>query len=472
MSSRLVAILSGLLALALLAELWLLSDRLRAGWHRTLDTLGVEATAPDIENLPKVTPSRPTALFVVLDNVRADRLSWCGHPRPTSPTLEARCAQGAECRCRGYAPSLWTLPSHASYFTGLEITEHRARIQGTGVALQWGGAATPLGGEPETLAERYRARGYQTVAVLGNPVVSRETGLLRGFDTVRGTTDFGLLYGVDLLHAATDVLRNEVDPTRPLFLFVNIADAHEPWWPVPERVEWTEPTTQSLHFDGWDRAGPRSRYQRGGMDEAEANDLRARLSSAYDYGVFRADRTLGQLLSVLEGIGWLDPGSTVVITSDHGEMLGEHGLLSHGGSYPYEGVTVVPVVAWGPVVELPPEPLSALVVFDILLGESARPRPVRSLAYPSLTWEDWFGYGGAAGVAVWRGNHKRMGSDRGTVAFDLRADPHEQAPTTVEDAEVAELRERLEALAASPDLPPPSDEMTSLLQQLGYVGEH
>jgi hypothetical protein len=62
-------------------------------------------------------PPAPTVVFMVLDNVRADHLSLCGYPRPTSPFLESLASE-TTCTCTAQAPGSWTLPSHASYFTG------------------------------------------------------------------------------------------------------------------------------------------------------------------------------------------------------------------------------------------------------------------------------------------------------------------------------------------------------------------
>ena len=64
-------------------------------------------------------------VFVVLDNVRADHLSLCGYERPTSPNLEAFAAT-AWSSCEAVVPGSWTVPSHASFLTGLEVAHHGA----------------------------------------------------------------------------------------------------------------------------------------------------------------------------------------------------------------------------------------------------------------------------------------------------------------------------------------------------------
>ncbi len=77
------------------------------------------------------TPGRPTrtagsVVLVILDTVRADHLSACGYARPTSPFAEELFSNADFATCQAYSPASWTLPSHASFFTGLPAEEHGA----------------------------------------------------------------------------------------------------------------------------------------------------------------------------------------------------------------------------------------------------------------------------------------------------------------------------------------------------------
>ena len=76
-------------------------------------------SATEAEPVPSVV--QPTVLFVVMDTVRADHTSLCGYDRPTTPTLEALRADGASVSCGGVAPGSWTIPSVASFFTGMQV---------------------------------------------------------------------------------------------------------------------------------------------------------------------------------------------------------------------------------------------------------------------------------------------------------------------------------------------------------------
>ena len=144
-----------------------------------------DAGTPDVPKRP------PHVVLVVLDMLRADRLSLCGATRPTTPNLSRlRDEGGAATSCRAYAPGTWTLPSHASFFTGEEVPVHGADslldpTDKESVSL-WGDHVRPLGQGLPTLAERLGTAGYRTVLVSGNPIVSKwaATGLTRGFDTV------------------------------------------------------------------------------------------------------------------------------------------------------------------------------------------------------------------------------------------------------------------------------------------------
>jgi arylsulfatase A-like enzyme len=130
-------------------------------------------------------PSAPSVVFIVLNNVRADHLSLCGYERPTSPFLESLAKETAF-TCAAQAPGSWTLPSHASYFTGLQVLEHGAHSLKSGerVSSNTSTLARPLALEHSTLAEKMRDQGYQTLMVSANPVLGDATGLSRGFDWV------------------------------------------------------------------------------------------------------------------------------------------------------------------------------------------------------------------------------------------------------------------------------------------------
>lgn len=160
----------------LLALAWCGPDDARPGRaKRGAKEAPAEAPAPRRAQAPEVVapPGRPgLVLFVVLDTVRADHTSLCGHDRPTTPFLQALAGQqGWSHTCGLVTPGTWTLPSHASFFTGLLPTEHRLITKGH-----------PLPPGVPTLAERFAAEGYQTVLLSANPTLNKASGIGRGFE--------------------------------------------------------------------------------------------------------------------------------------------------------------------------------------------------------------------------------------------------------------------------------------------------
>jgi hypothetical protein len=353
-----------------------------------------------------------TVLFVVLDTVRADHSSVCGYERPTTPTLESLAAdEGWATACRAFAPGSWTLPSHASYFTGLEVPEHGAHSLAAGgeaLGRNTSEQVRALGPEPETLAEHFAAQGYDTVSVSGNPVVSDASGLVRGFESARSSGSFGSWYGQDFVRQLQHGLEVGSDPDRPLFLFLNIADAHAAWAPVPEGLPWVaaQPGLDWAQGTFW------VDFLAGRMGPEEQERLLRHATDVYDYAIYRADQTLADSLALLQSWNRLGPGSRIVITSDHGEYLGEDGLLDHG-HYLGEPNNQVFLMSnqGGPL----PEPISALAAHG-LVRDGALPEPlpkVRAAAYPHAQRSEWTEgkWFTRTSAAEWRGEEKVLWSD-------------------------------------------------------------
>ena len=140
------------------------------------------------------TPKAPTVVLAVLDTVRADHTSLCGYPRKTTPYLESLKERGAVHSCRAYTPGDWSLPTHASYFTGVSVARHGAHYaydakdeKGERIRSLY---VYPLRDEVRTLAEEMRDRGYQTVLVSDNGLLARPVCSVgfRCLPRVRGNT--------------------------------------------------------------------------------------------------------------------------------------------------------------------------------------------------------------------------------------------------------------------------------------------
>ena len=407
---------------------------------------------------PAPPPPPEDVVFVVLDTARADHLSACGYERPTSPTLERLVSQGASIRCDVVSSGDWTLPSHASFFTGQPVVRHGAHsLPETGQSLLGTMRIRPLSETLPTLAEHFRDAGYHTAILSGNPVVSGEAGLFRGFRKGKAAATMGELWGDDLLAAVDDMLR--ITPQgAPLFLFVNVADAHQPWSAIPEGVGWVPPQPEHRPWMGPVYTG------RWTGDELEAH--LEKVENGYDYGLYRADDVLDGILQRVERER--GPNFRLVVASDHGEFLGEHGLVDHG-RYLYEPNQRVFLLT-SPAVELPPD-LPSLHAFH-LARDGALPdelAPAESVAYPDLLWSKLSG--GTRGVhssaARWEGSTKTTWTDGECVRVQLDEDPDELAAQPVDCGDLGDLVQAATASAEAPvDMDPA---LLERLQAAGYV---
>ncbi len=275
----------------------------------------------------------PNVLLIVLDAVRAEDLSLYGYSRATTPNL-TRLASKSVVFDRAISAAPWTLPSHASMFTGHYPHE---------MSADW---TVPLDGTYPTLAERFRARGYATAGFVGNQLYGvPEFGLGRGFTHYEARKfNLGKVMATSTLghhlvnrtnrwtHSyyrpgrrdAAEMNRRLLEwlpkrGARPFFAFVNLFDAHEPYEPpAPYDMEFsrTEPPTRA------------SRNER--LNEAETRGLR----DAYDGALVYLDLQLGHLFRELDRRGELS-NTLLIVTSDHGEEFGEHGWVSHGNGLYY-----------------------------------------------------------------------------------------------------------------------------------------
>jgi arylsulfatase A-like enzyme len=367
---------------------------------------------------PLPPPGSPNIVLIVLDTVAADHLGLYGYKRPTSPALDELAAQGIRFD-RARATSSWSLPSHASMFTGRWPHE---------LSTGW---VTPLDTASPTLAEFLGSRGYATAGfVANNAYCARDSGLSRGFTVYRDyvfpaltATHVAALVnrpvddiehvhrllenrlGFVLLRPALQCLwwlfnhnRKEAEVVnrefldwlsqrrqveRPFFAFLNYFDAHYPYL-----VSQT-----GLHRFG---ALPRDRHEPALIDDRiqlaiqrPSTQQSAFDSVAYDDCVAELDEQVGRLIDELDRRRILDR-TWVIITADHGESFGEHpGVFRHGGSL-YQTEVHVPLViippAGGPSVSkrVVTEAVSlrelAATVVDVLRFKADSPFPGASLA--------------------------------------------------------------------------------------------
>lgn len=323
----------------------------------------------------------PNIVLLVMDCVRASDFPGGSDDAPTMPVVEGLRKESVEFP-RAVSAAPWTIPSHASLFTGLYPWEHGDH----------GLRSLVLDSELPTLPKLLRRHGYRSGSFSANSLICPVTGLTHGFDFVTwgNMSDMFLRFahGADPPHAASEgstgipvrrpslhhllsripfeelpiraqlerriaapayvaQLREKlrrcdqddgheiarwIEPTMerfirsvpadaPVFCFVNLVDAHEPYFPDPE----------VLRRHGGALGFVRLRQDRvGWLDPDRASnrwDL-AFLHDLYRAAIRRTDRRIGRIVELLQRTGrWED--TLFVITSDHGQAFGEHGMLFH-----------------------------------------------------------------------------------------------------------------------------------------------
>ena len=326
-------------------------------WGSPLATAPLDA--PLAYRIPSA-PGAPDVILVSLDTTRADHMSTYGYARETSPNLTALARDGLNFT-QARSPAEWTVPGHASMLTGLYPSRHGAHYAGSwqaGPQIYGRKRVFPLAEDRVTMAEVLRARGYRTggfVANFGN--------LYRGFGMAQGFDHYEDAPGV-MLKPVPHVVRfaQRFDPTflkrpfrsaseigatalgwadgtpagQPVFLFLNLLEPHH--WMLPPAP-----------FDRWARELPDAhRLARKGifthaiptrLTDAE----QAFVTATYDGQIALMDAGLGELVAGLKARGRYE-NALIVVTADHGELLGEHEQLGHGGRMMYEGLLHIPMV--------------------------------------------------------------------------------------------------------------------------------
>lgn len=315
-------------------RLW--AESAKIAWITASVALSMAACTQPAQDRP------PNIVLITLDTTRADHLGAYGYERANTPHLD-RFAQQAVVYETAYATSSWTLPSHASLFTGLLPMQHGAQTAPDGGSTDLGYTVRPLMERFETLAETLSAAGYRTAGVVAGPAMRRELGVAQGFDHY--DDDLGTP-GARFNGRRAELIANRaIEIARqfgegPFFLFVNFFDPHSPYRPPP-------PYDRGLReFD----EGPfvmagieRLRAQSAGLEPSRPQPWERETADAmidgYDAELSYLDIHLGRLLTELEN----NAPVLVAVTSDHGESFGEHGYTSHG-AHLYEDNVRVPLI--------------------------------------------------------------------------------------------------------------------------------
>lgn len=397
-------------------------------------------------------------MLVTIDTLRADAVGFAGNASAETPHMDRLAATGWVFE-RAHAHSVMTLPSHANLLTGQLPYEHGVRDNA--------GFVLPEG--VPTAAEAFAGAGFRTAAFVAAFPLDARYGLDRGFEIYDDSYPEGSTRGFAVAERSGEEVvaaasswweRHEGDPR---FLWVHLYEPHVPYEPPPPF---------SARFAG----------------------------NPYLGEVAAADHYVGRLMESVAPVG----GSSdilVVVTSDHGEGLGDHGEKTHG-LFAYESTLAVPLVFWAE--SLTPARLDAPVSHVDVLPTMLDAAGIEVSAFPDLTGRSlWRAAGGSSGAAVsaptyfeaLRPNLERGWAPlRGVIAegraaadggarllkyislprpelYDLAADPAEVR--NLHDAEASATEEFAAMLPVESEWPPVagavSDEERRALQSLGYL---
>jgi arylsulfatase A-like enzyme len=453
--------------------------------HRAMARAEAVATAA----LPAAPAGAMNVLLLILDTVR-EQSTGLGNPAlATTPALDAFARRGVTFDW-AIAPAPWTLPSHASFFTGRRPNQ---------VSANWG---IPLDRRFPTLAEYLAQKGYLTVGFVGNlQFATRASGLARGFvhyddfqvnlgQTLLSSNVGRMLAGADWLrrmvgHHELLNRRTAADVTddflawqarstgRPFFAFLNFFDAHEPYFPNGRSgsMLWPGPRWTRYEHEVGLHSGANAWIAEKWTLSPDQVKIHA---GAYERAVSKADVQLGRLLAELTRRGVL-ANTLVIIAGDHGEQVGEHRLFEHINSLYLPTLHVPLVIASprGPEGMRVPEAVSLTdlpaTVVDLLGLSAGAPFPGRSLA------AHWTAPGGAdTAFSMLKRGLVRQGwypIGRGSEMYSLTTSEHHYIRNGDQSEELYHLRQdpgEIRNLAGNPGSAPVLDRFRrSLTRVLG-----
>ncbi len=449
---------------------------------------------PERAELPPPRDSAPAVVLVVLDTVRAENVSTYGYHRKTAPAIDALAREGA-LFLDATSPSTWSLPSHASLFSGRYPSSHGAHAEHRFLDDRY-----------PTLAQVLEANGYETYCITANPWISDGLGLTRGFgwqdESLHNQGGAGI--GFSFIHRLLDRLglleadkgghlvaasferwasERPAETERPAFVFLNFIEAHFPYHQLPHDYLWmfNDLPYGELRQISLDLLAA----QFGGASQP-IEKVGEPTRAMYDGGVAYTSELLSRVVEALRARGSLDD-TVLVVLADHGEILGERAdFFGHGPSL-YQEVVGVPLLVRYPPripagvrVELAVSTLAAFAtILDLADIEPPPTLQVASLA-PLARGES-----GSNGGPILSELHDRsqMGADRelsdpqmkpgrryrllregslklvavsdGThLLYDLAADPDESRDLSSErPADLARMVSRLEDVQSSLGLP-------------------
>ncbi len=271
-----------------------------------------------------------SVVLITIDTLRADHVSAYGGPVPT-PAIDRLAAQGVLLET-AYTPTPSTGPAHASLLTGLHVWRHGAAHN-----------ASPVDPRLPTVADSMKRGGRATAAFVSSYILHRRFGFNQGFDTYAFEPSEPYVWrnkafkrfwtrGAETTRAANRWLTDHRE--KPFFLWVHYFDPH---WPYRPPVGYAVSPKDPVDMKG--KRIPRDQKVR------DRKHLK-KLNRAYRGEVAYVDAQVSALLERLRMLA-LEERTAVVLTSDHGEGLGDHAVMEHG-LHLYEELIRIPLIVRSP----------------------------------------------------------------------------------------------------------------------------
>ncbi|MCL4262553.1 MAG: sulfatase [Anaerolineae bacterium] len=279
--------------------------------------------------------SLPHIIFITVDATRADHISAYGYGRATTPNVDALLAEQGALFTQATTPSSWTFPSNAGTLTG--------RMPST-MGVNWTDDNARIPDSEIMLAEYLQNIGYHTAGFISAHYARGQFGFDQGFNVYQELVGNGATTtdAAEINALATNWLQTEwlpvISGTQPLFLYLYYYDPHT-WYNPPPPYDtlydatYTGTLTAEIYRDGQDVVT--------GVITPTARDI-VHLQALYDGEITYWDNEFGTMMAYLESLSLLD-NSIIILTSDHGQMFGEHGKWVHHNSV-YEEVLRVPLI--------------------------------------------------------------------------------------------------------------------------------
>ncbi|MFQ5491643.1 MAG: sulfatase, partial [Phycisphaerae bacterium] len=354
--------------------------------------------ASPAQSAPTEPPPRPNILLIMIDTLRADALGAYGPADTGTPNIDAIAAEGVVFN-RMISQAPWTQPSIASLFSSRYAGVHKVVNYTQAFKATYQGAQRVMVFDKsfETLAECLQSAGYATAALVANPFILTEYGFAQGFDHFDTSFAQNTTPG-RVVNDSALIWLNERDQSKPFFMYLHYMDVHGPFDAAPDflsplldQVE-KIPNKRRLTDEEFQNLRYLNKLPRIYLADAQRHErlypFREYWLARYQAGVRQIDHFIGDVRQRLADLGLWDD-TYVIITSDHGEALCEHGQWEHGWSVHHTDLWIPLILRWPghlPANRRVRQTLRLIDLMPTLLDQLRLDRPKGLQGYPLTSY--------------------------------------------------------------------------------------